>query len=779
MFVAMSDIPQKPRSRSLTPLMTPDETSPEPSIPSSPDLEFPLRSEEDVDLDDLLLQVEKQMQEEDRILSDEFHNASPTRATRLFREAQNSPNMKFEEERQFEPICRTFGHQRQPRRDLEKIKLEVPMPSSPLSVEKTIRANPIEPGSFRSSESELLPELHDSSSELKSSDSNQKKGQELFDLYVDMNDINVSIEENRLSAIAIDHEAAHLGPELSQDPNDELEQPAEEAAAHVIRDFQQVEIIDPAACLKLAVPELDSVPFTPLWEDSRNETLTRSLDSGCLTLPDPLDVKRESDFNWAPFPSGFMELHMTEEVEDCGRFQDITMTPQGILRSDQMLWKQPGLRVLDTEDESDNELDEDDELILAMSMPSLPLVPRKRLDHDFDEALSLEVRKASELFSRNASNKLTSSKTLEKFKNGFSASQALETFLDLRGSKFKNITIPPSTDELLEDPIQATQFDAKSGSETQITEDHIPKTVAIDQETRDPVTTQVPLTPLHNPLNDGGHVLQSTSTLRWPRTVVIETAMLQRNRSIVDFLETKVGDRFSLLYRDMSNCELQGQDRYSTAPDIILNPRTGLMFTSFQALNQKRLPGQGQAADQGLVHSKIHQLADNYAQLIVLVTSPSVSASLSQTQVDSISSFTAFCCRLSDQAAVHVNPIWVSASSEFPTMEAAVNKYTWDLIDQHAFPKSPPSKESLWRVPLIHEETVWESFLRKVGLNPMSAQIVLGMLKRPDPSRGSRDSWGLRKFVQMSHDQRASIFGELLGVKLLDRVNEVLEKRSS
>lgn len=77
---------------------------------------------------------------------------------------------------------------------------------------------------------------------------------------------------------------------------------------------------------------------------------------------------------------------------------------------------------------------------------------------------------------------------------------------------------------------------------------------------------------------------------------------------------------------------------------------------------------------------------------------------------------------------------------------------------------------------MIHDETLWELFLRQAGLNPVAAQVVLATLKRPDAHDfQAEQSWGLRRLVQMKAEERANMFGEMIGRRAVERLSTVLD----
>ena len=80
---------------------------------------------------------------------------------------------------------------------------------------------------------------------------------------------------------------------------------------------------------------------------------------------------------------------------------------------------------------------------------------------------------------------------------------------------------------------------------------------------------------------------------------------------------------------------------------------------------------------------------------------------------------------------------------------------------------------------LLQEETHWELFLRRAGMNAFAAQAVISGLKAPDgvdPTGPTKAGlFGLAAFVDMAAEQRIVRFGPLCGRRLLERVNAVVD----
>jgi len=82
---------------------------------------------------------------------------------------------------------------------------------------------------------------------------------------------------------------------------------------------------------------------------------------------------------------------------------------------------------------------------------------------------------------------------------------------------------------------------------------------------------------------------------------------------------------------------------------------------------------------------------------------------------------------------------------------------------------------------LLRDETLWEVFLRKAGINPLAAQLMLGLLKKAEgevlQAYQNNDLWGLRRLVAMSEHERTEIFEGIVGRKTLDGLNSFLRRK--
>jgi hypothetical protein len=352
--------------------------------------------------------------------------------------------------------------------------------------------------------------------------------------------------------------------------------------------------------------------------------------------------------------------------------------------------------------------------------------------------------------------------------SSFSAAGSLSSFLDLRGSKFKsavNPGVPQSTTfEVESDPIQDSQTLSGESSST----------------------VEVLSTPrsFSSRTHQTSACLEPVSALS---TIIADEALMS-NHALIRILDENAEKNLTTIYRD-----LRGQ------PDLILNPLTCVVYTTAQALTQRSLPGQDAAAEDGGVRSRLKSLLNCYDTVFALITLPvGTVTTVSEAQASTMAAFASFCSSVSGlQGRQKVCPIWVFIQNPPEDRHSLdpICAWTWKLIRQHAFRNKSvvasntyPHRTNVEPVMLIQEISVWELLLVKAGMNPMAAQLVLGMLKRPDDeTQMSQDDvgavfspsyqslFGLRLFVSMSSPQRHKLFDDIVGRRCVERANRLLE----
>lgn len=202
--------------------------------------------------------------------------------------------------------------------------------------------------------------------------------------------------------------------------------------------------------------------------------------------------------------------------------------------------------------------------------------------------------------------------------------------------------------------------------------------------------------------------------------------------------------------------------------DLILSPGTGLICTTVQKIKQRALPNQ---VLQSSVHERIIRTSSRYEKLLILVSEGCVEGDVTDVgapdsqDCEALTELVCLCMRLECEAQV----IFVGGGEEDLT------KWIVGVIESHG-PSTPDLK-------LLQDETLWEIFLRRAGMNAYGAQVVLAELKCPTTGTKSVSGmmdpvieFGLTAFVKMSVEDRLEKFETRFGGRrLLSRVSNTLD----
>ncbi|OAG10236.1 uncharacterized protein CC84DRAFT_1138602 [Paraphaeosphaeria sporulosa] len=344
------------------------------------------------------------------------------------------------------------------------------------------------------------------------------------------------------------------------------------------------------------------------------------------------------------------------------------------------------------------------------------------------------------------------------FGGKFSASSALDNFIVLQGMTVKPNTIgrneplakrPPEPP--LRSPIRPT------------------KQARNDENGLSKVDSQNAPEPVRRPLN-----LPPLPESMPPCSFVISSTLLQR-RSLSKQIETLYPDA-EFVCRDFDL-----QIAVSKEADLILSPSTGLMLTTLQQLKQRALPGQPERSP---VKERMVSLKDVYERLVVLV-SEGLSRELEQ------QSFGPCSDRRDQEAVTEYEKIAAKLDGEvlvryIPGGEQALARSV--VIEMAKF-GLPHGSHDIGDIKLLPDQTTWEIFLRRAGLNTFAAQVILALLKDPfdwpqfsegtsDDKSGPTQTRGLLNFLFMPAATRVQTFQAVLGgSRILRRVSALLDER--
>lgn len=409
-------------------------------------------------------------------------------------------------------------------------------------------------------------------------------------------------------------------------------------------------------------------------------------------------------------------------------------------------WKPDGLRVLDP-------CDDDDEEIEAVGIP-LALENLNLMDDVLEHtgpnetgtcelATSLQSRPSSVSLSKPSASRLiplpsdgTSTHIQPPAPSTFLASNTLDRFMQIHtgrkinagGTDPQTQTVVKHSDKPVSKPVARHKKEDEVGKATSSTRMHLPS-----------LPTPMPL-----------------------RTFVLSSTMFAR-RNLVKKI-SRLSCMAEYIERDFTSARaLRGISSLTSEAneaDLILAPGQGLMLTTLQRLMQKSLPGQ---VTHNVIRERVVQLARRYERLIIMVHEDRASNQqrpLDNRECSELVSLMNFCAAQNHDIQVMYIPGDESALA------------TWIVASLVRYGLHDPD------VQLLQDESSWELFLRKAGMDAFAAQVVLKKLNAPDltPASPNKQHYGLPKFVMMDEAERLKIFGALFGgEKILRKVSMAID----
>ncbi|MCJ1378583.1 hypothetical protein MMC17_001682 [Xylographa soralifera] len=510
----------------------------------------------------------------------------------------------------------------------------------------------------------------------------------------------------------------------------------------------------------------------------------------------PLSGKAERALSWSPFPSNLAKVAIEEFIDDDPVLEEMITQPESI-DPITLVWKLDGIRTFDDE-ESDTEEIEVGHFPETVDMKSL--IRNRKMDLQEDVIVSCGVP-----------SKIIKDRTVEEdtkddniLNGSFSILSALDNFTSIRTGEVKRQKLDKSS-----------YFSEKADI------------VAPDLHptTNDP--TIIPVHKSHTRFDRPAMPLPELIIPSSPRSFIISSSILL-NRPLFRLIQ-KLYPTAEFIERDftlhttptISAMTLRHRPKTSssTSPliheaDILISPSTGLLLTTLPQITQRPLPG-----STGLppIYNRILHTAPRYETLIILVSDASATTTETTTSPAPLLSLHTFCVSLPLSTPPSILFILASTTPTSSSPQEALlplATYIVHLMTTYSLPSSvislSPTAPTALR--LQPEETSWEVFLRRAGLNAFAAQAVLAALRPPTLSRewselnvqagatsradssgmvadrrgwtvkdrtGAESTlWGLAAFVRMGPEERCRRFETLLGGRdVLDRVGRVLDER--
>ncbi|KAF2492104.1 hypothetical protein BU16DRAFT_467223 [Lophium mytilinum] len=474
--------------------------------------------------------------------------------------------------------------------------------------------------------------------------------------------------------------------------------------------------------------------------------------------------KLENELPWSPFPTQLGTVALDEEIDEDPFLAQMLHGFSGgqLVDIEALTWKPDGLRILDCTEESDEELEVGD---FHAEKDMETLLRKRRLelleDLEINSDLTRNDARATELSLSNAKRAapgsrqeaVSSTRKVQEPDGGlmfggiFSASTALDKFMDVRGKAPKK-SKPTETD---------------------------PENAFVPLRSKD-VTPEVP----HSSEKPKAVPELPRKDAREPRipnnlppcSFVISAAILAQ-RHLTRTIQ-KLYAEVDLIERDFGVPHSPANEA-----DFILSASTGLVLTTLQQIKQRALPGQ---PDHSSVRARMYDLSERYEQLVVFV-SEGLSAErekdglenpVDEYDTTALSELEGLCSSM--EAAVSIKYLSGGKESLARWIVWAMQRWGISMI-----PDRPNEMK------LLQEETLWELFLRRCGLNAYAAQAILATLKPPpntpfvstsESDQNESQVFGLPAFILMAADERVERFQILLGGnRILNRVSALIDQR--
>lgn len=545
--------------------------------------------------------------------------------------------------------------------------------------------------------------------------------------------------------------------------------------------LEKEQLQEAATTGRVEVPVMDFTAPNPPWNVTKpsgfnkNPSQPREIMKSIIKeieLPDRPKVLRKLNHtvDWTVFPSGLAEVAFTEEFGN----EDVLLEyinpamDAGVTSSESLTYKAPGIRIL-REDEDEDEEDLEPAVFLNEELDMASLIKKRKLEigevgenrtlTNIQESGNTTIHTATKKYSRKPILGIVGNPETVNERHGnsgygetrigdvFSATTALDNFMEMRGTKRHKPTDRTSS-------YFSTPKAARTNNPAPLP---IPLPVASSRLTKADIP--LPLSNIAIPTQPTQYIISTDLLKQRPLFNAIKSLIPTAHFIERDFnrYNTTTWLRQGTITRSPVRSPLAAE------ADLVLSPSTGVVLTTLMKIKQKPLPGQKEKSE---IKSTVEAVCIRYERLLVFISEASPDESsvavLGGQECMAMAHFIGFCASLPCTVIVYFVPgghetlaNWVVAGM---VRYGTVGSSTRDLRE---------------------DETQWEVFLRRCGMNPYAAQAVILALKAPEgvhPSR--RGMFGISAFVGMDHSERIRMFGPVLdGERVLGRVSSVIDAR--
>ena len=415
--------------------------------------------------------------------------------------------------------------------------------------------------------------------------------------------------------------------------------------------------------------------------------------------------------------------------------------------------------------------------------------------------------------------RLQSSNQGQDLSSPFTALGSLSSFMETRGNAIKRqVTMQSPYFAGSENRLNSSQINHQEP-----VPDVTPETL-IEAEKQDEEVSLTPTIAFH-------HIPQCLKDNQEPPILFLSTSLLKTHRRLVRILESMKHPSYpTLIYRDYDYKKEPPRTNTANKPnihelqhetDIIISPSTGILLTTSQATTQLYLPGHKPSHPQlnGIkrlsinspLRERIMLLAPRYEQLYIFICHAGgtttkkhpVVPTADKRTLASITSLIAFCNSASKCSTI--TPLLIA-----PSAPEIVAEWILSLAYKHSFevpqsssmgmememersiigftPINPNKNNDKKKLDpaCMETETQWELFLRRAGLNPFAAHVVLAVMREEGGGITGGNALAfdhtesvkvpaLSRFIEMSAEHRRRLFAGLIGDRVLKRIEAVVD----
>ncbi|OBR02630.1 hypothetical protein CH63R_13856 [Colletotrichum higginsianum IMI 349063] len=523
---------------------------------------------------------------------------------------------------------------------------------------------------------------------------------------------------------------------------------------------EQIEVID--AIARMRPPILDFSTPTPDWQGVAQDPsamfawIRRKHGHQYKPPQWPRNPREQRDLRWIPFPVSLAHANVRESVGDARVLQELlgSSSASALPTSADYVHRRRRLKALAENDDEELPLPcEDDHQDQQFSLLEpeddfMDLIRKRKTAHVAEGEPTSLISPTEGVKSRRKAKQMNATKILGDGlllgENDANATERLlSNYMDFRTIKRHK----PSLASLTNTSGASCQLMSKQTPQnTQKPQAHQPE--------RRIVLADAPC-PHVDSLEEPPRIVISVCL---PRCII---SALQAKIPGIDLVDRDFTRHNTWAWSSGSTRRVEVDSPLSYEADIIPSPATGIIITTILKIRQKPLPGSQAQLSQ--IRHRLVKVAPLYERLIVLVSEGNLAGEhaspLDGADAEAYASFVAFASSLGSRGGCSIRAIYVGGGNH------TLASWTCALIATHV-------KEAASNVQqiLMPEETEWEVFLRRAGLNMYAAQVALAVVKGTYPEDGQDRT--LVRFLGMSPAERADMLQEFLGGRdLVDRVS--------